>query len=253
MDPYRNVAFYDLETTTGLINEKAGRTADHIHVTEVAVCRYDDAYAAPWQALVRQPRDAGPLSADVVRITNITDELLEEEGQECKNVLKQFVDYVNGAGGAGEDVFLFSHNRSYDEAILRSAMRRCGLEVPSHWRFGCTLAMARLAPGAHGRFTLGVLIDKYALAQRRDGALAKVDGGPHRAGYDTLACLLLFAALREEAAAAGDDLPLDEWVHKRQHEGEWGSRQRYGPLRRGGGGGGGTRSRDALPTPSAKR
>ena len=210
--PYGNVVFFDLETT-GLLDPVRGVTADHIHITELAACRFDDAYEAPLEALVRQPRSADGLSETVQRITGITDELLAREGRPCVDVLRDFVAYVERARGDCAEVYVFSHNRAYDEPILRSAARRCGVAVPDGWRFGCTLAMARYAHqgirnGAGMSNALGRLIGHYRLDRQRGGVLAQMPHGAHRAGYDARACLLLFEELRTDASASRSDSDL---------------------------------------------
>src|SRR5262249_51419183 len=104
------VVIFDTETT--------GLDVTRDDVVELAALRLGGhADLATMQALLKRDR---PLE-ESSRVHGITAEMLAQEGRDPRQVFDEFRSFVEGCVLAG-------HNVGYDVAIVRSQMRRLGLE-----------------------------------------------------------------------------------------------------------------------------
>lgn len=115
----------DLETT--------GLDARLHHIMELAAIKVlQGREEAVFESLVRIP---GALPQNAVKLTGITDVMLESEGRSLDDVLSGFIAFV-------EDLPLVGHNIAFDMDFLHRACASCGLPLLPNQRID-TLSMAR--------------------------------------------------------------------------------------------------------------
>ena len=163
--PERFVVF-DLETT-GLDSAKH----EIIEIGAVRVNRDSDAHET-FQALVKPKRK---VSKKITEITNITQEMLDKDGQSLSSAIAEFISFAG-------DHRLVSFNAEFDMAFLHNAASQSGLTIGN--RTSCALKMARRAwPGRRS----------YRLVDlAKDGGLSIT--GAHRALHDCRLTMTVYAS-----------------------------------------------------------
>ena len=159
----------DVETT-GLSPERDG-------IIEIgALLIRNGEEAEEFQTLVK--RDS-PLSADVVRLTGITDEMLAAEGIPLSEAINGLVAFVANRP-------IVCHNADFDCGFLISEAKRCGVKL---FRSSCTdtLALARRRVNGVKQYSLGHLCEYFGIDV----------GERHRALPDCKLTFRLFEKLNE--------------------------------------------------------
>lgn len=160
----------DLETT--------GLNAETDQVLEFAAVRVapDGAVSGEFSALVRVPQ----VPADIARLTGITQELVDREGQPLPAAMKAFAEFVGAQP-------LFFHNAPFDQGFLKKVGAQSKVKLPNPVHD--TLPLARQAWPSLGTYKLS--------------ALAEHVGAPapnHRALADAKAALAVLLAARAKVA-----------------------------------------------------
>lgn len=158
---------FDLETT--------GLRAESHEIIEVAAIRYEKGRTAQdtYQSLIR-PRKSVPKK--ITEITGITQAMVEADGRQVDDVLKEFRDFVG-------ELRLVSFNAEFDMAFLQNAMSRCGLQQFEN-PVSCALKMSRRAWPDRRSYRLDDLA--------KDGNINQ--GQAHRALEDARRALIVYAA-----------------------------------------------------------
>lgn len=124
---------FDLETT-GL----SAATNEIIEFGAIRVARNAESHLT-FQSLVKPRRE---VSAEITRLTGISQEMLNAQGRPISEVLPLFLEFVG-------DCPLVAYNASFDMSFVRHAARRCGLSFPNPYT--CALQKSRKAwPELHG-------------------------------------------------------------------------------------------------------
>jgi DNA polymerase-3 subunit epsilon len=143
----------DLETT--------GLNAETDHVLEFAAVRVaaDGSVAGEFSALVRVPQ----VPVEITRLTGITQELVDCEGQPLATAMKAFAEFVGGEP-------LFFHNAPFDQSFLKKAgvQAKVKLTNPVH----DTLPLARKAWPSLGTYKLAALAEHIGAPVPTHRALA---------------------------------------------------------------------------------
>lgn len=160
---------FDLETT-GLDATKH----EIIEVAALLVTREQvtakESRVVTFQSLVKPQRK---VPAKITTLTGITQEMVDQQGEELENVLRQFLDFVGNRR-------LVAYNAEFDIGFLQAALPAIGstLENP----VSCALKMARRAWPGRKSYKLDVLAKK-------------VDAGQaHRALADCHRALIVYIA-----------------------------------------------------------
>ncbi len=163
----------DLETT--------GLSAETDEVLEFAAVRVrsDGTVADEFAALVKVDR----VPAEITRLTGITQELADHEGQPLAAVMKAFAEFVGSQP-------LFFHNAPFDQGFLRTACARTKVRLGN--AVHDTLPLARQAWPSLSTYKLA------ALAARVSAPVAS-----HRALVDARAALAVLLAARQKVEANG--------------------------------------------------
>ena len=150
---------FDLETTG--LDPKEGNTIIEIGAVRVKNMKVIDRFSE-----LINPNT--PLSADINRITGITDDMLKDCDTE-ENVLKRFIAW------AGDDI-LVAHNASFDLSFIKIAFLKYDLG-----RFNYdvidTLGISRFLEPFEKYHNLTVLMNRYKIVWD--------EGKHHRADYDS--------------------------------------------------------------------
>lgn len=161
----------DLETT--------GLNAETDQVLEFAAVRVasDGAVSGEFSALIR----VAQVPAEIARLTGITQEFVDREGQPLPVALKAFAEFVGSQP-------LFFHNAPFDQGFLKKASTQAKVRLgnPVH----DTLPLARQAWPSLGTYKLAVLAEHV-------GAPAP----NHRALADAKAALAVLLAARSKVDA----------------------------------------------------
>ena len=160
----------DLETT--------GLDADASQVLELAAVRVgpDGAVAGEFAVLVK----VAQVPPEIARLTGITQELVDREGQPLAAAMKAFAEFVAGHP-------LFFHNAPFDQGFLKKASSQAKVRLANEVHD--TLPLARQAWPSLGTYKLA--------------ALAEHVGAPkpsHRALADAKAALAVLLAARAKVA-----------------------------------------------------
>ena len=166
MLPRRQFIVLDLETT--------GLDARIHEIIEFGAIRaeLDSDVHKTFQALVKPTKK---VPQRITEITGITQSMVDSEGRELNEVLKEFVEFIG-------ELPLVTYNASFDMAFLQTAASQNGLSINN--RYTCALKLARRAwPG----------LPSYRLAD-----LAKMgnlpDDDTHRALGDCKRALIVFVS-----------------------------------------------------------
>jgi len=158
----------DLETT--------GLDAAQHEIIEIAAIRYrkGDTSHETFQALVKPN---GKIPKRITEITGITQEMVEHEGRQLPEVLREFIEFIG-------TLRLVTFNAEFDMAFLNAAFEDHGLPNPTN-PVSCALKMARRAWPHRKSYRLDDLAT--------DGEFA--DGRAHRALEDARRALIVYAAV----------------------------------------------------------
>ena len=170
------IIIFDTETT-GLIKPDANNIEDQPYITEFFGTRFTDGSFDNPEHLHLMMKPPIPLSAEITRITGITNEMIADKPSfaECFNQLCSFFH------GADEMV---AHNLAFDRSMLANEMLRIDLVLNFPWprKHTCTVEKSMYIEGR--RLTLKSL-HEYATGQ------SEIPGA-HRAGNDVEALVKCF-------------------------------------------------------------
>lgn len=160
-------AVVDLETT--------GLDAGRHEIIEIAAIRYRKGSTShdTYQSLVKPKRK---VPKKITKITGITQDMIEQEGKQLAEVLREFTDFIGTQR-------LVTFNAEFDMAFLDVAWETNGLPKPNN-PVSCALKMARRAWPGRKSYRLNDLA--------ADGDIAS--GQAHRALEDARRALLIYAA-----------------------------------------------------------
>lgn len=161
----------DLETT--------GLDPTRHEIIEIAAIRYRKGTTTheTLQALVKPTKK---VPDKITKITGITQEMLDKEGEPLVQVLPQFTEFIGS-------LRLVTFNAEFDMAFLEAAYEKHGIAKPAN-PVSCALKMARRAWPRRKSFRLEHLAN--------DGAFA--EGKAHRALEDARRALIVYAAATAE-------------------------------------------------------
>lgn len=120
-----------------------------------------------------------PLPPDIVRLTGISDTVLQENGRPLEQVLADLLQFIG-------DASLISHNAIFDQRFLTAACHRVGFSILSN-RFIDTLALARRKVMGVSNYQLTTLATHLGITVQH----------PHRALADCHTTHLIFSKLNE--------------------------------------------------------
>lgn len=171
--------------------ETSGLDATKCQIIELAAIRVEktDAgapkIAADMDDFVRLP-EGTRLDPKITEITHITDEMLQKDGKDPKEVADRFHRLITGADGKSRRILLAAHNAQFDLLFIRQLLRGHNLGVELKFLDTLTVYKDR-APYPH----------KLEDAIRHYGLDGKVKNS-HRAIDDTCALLEVVKAMDEE-------------------------------------------------------
>lgn len=118
---------FDVETT--------GKEIETSQIIEITGKKYDSNFnlVDTYTSLIRY---SGKLSKDIVQLTNITDQMLLEQGRDQVSVMHEFREFIRGG-------ILVAHNAFFDLMCMYKAFRDLNIEYEEH-EFYCTLYMSRI-------------------------------------------------------------------------------------------------------------
>jgi len=124
----------------GVDVETTGFDPDTDSITEIGAVLYDTDYMAPVKMLsaLIKPVIKKPLEPLIIKLTGITDEMLERHGQNTENVFENFMHLVD------EAEYLVAHNAPFDKGFLCELADDIGDEGDlehlkgKHWINTCT-------------------------------------------------------------------------------------------------------------------
>ncbi len=173
------VIVFDIETT-GLSNKTC-------RITEIGAVRMSEGRVVDTFNTFVDPE--GPIPADIVKLTGITDEMVVGAPKESE-ALQAFFDFV-GKKPDGHEVLLIAHNADFDTGFIRAAATRCGL--PFENPYLDTLALARFLLPDLKNHKLDTVAAHYKLG----------DFNHHRASDDAAMLAAIYACMLDELDAAG--------------------------------------------------
>lgn len=192
-----SIIFYDTETT-GLPDWKApseSETQPHL-VQLAAIVTEDDGKVITEIDLIIKP-DGWKIPDEVIAIHGITNEKALEVGLSEEDAVKQFFSLWNGQKRV-------SHNRTFDQRIMRIAAKRYMDDIfPEIWaeteEHDCTMLMAKpimqmLPKGKYG-FKQPKLSEAYLFFTGKELE------GAHNALTDARACMEIYFAIKNSAQA----------------------------------------------------
>jgi DNA polymerase-3 subunit alpha (Gram-positive type) len=118
---------FDLETS--------GLSPDTSEIIEIAAIRYTIGEMTEFPALTALIKPRKKITKRITALTGITNELLEEKGEDLRAVLKDFFAFAG-------DATLVAHNAKFDMGFLHAACEQVGLPSPTN-KVLCTLIMSR--------------------------------------------------------------------------------------------------------------
>lgn len=157
---------FDLETT--------GLNSNQHEIIEIGAIKVnmDSNEHQTFQALIK-PKKKIPVK--ITEITNITQEMLDKDGDDIENVLKDFLEFIG-------DLRLVTYNSDFDMSFLRKAAKEQNIKINNS--VSCALKMSRRAWKD---------LDSYKLAD-----IAKMGGfstkGSHRALKDCEMALTVYTS-----------------------------------------------------------
>lgn len=123
---YRNFASngrviaFDTETTGLTSNDE---------VVQIAAIEYVNGKRS--RTFSKYIRPSVPLNPEAASVNGLTDEFLCENGQDPKETLEGFVDFV------GADCLLVAHNLPFDLRMIQQGFRKYGVRGPCNKVLGC--------------------------------------------------------------------------------------------------------------------
>ena len=115
----------DIETT--------GFNPSLAKITEIGAVKVDEANIInTFQSLVKISE---PVPPAIVKLTGITDKMLNEQGKEFHCIAEEFIDFIG-------NLPIVAHNASFDLSFLNKALRECGFDEINN-RVIDTLALAK--------------------------------------------------------------------------------------------------------------
>ena len=113
--------------------ESTGTDIECDEITEITALKYrDNKLVDSFSSLIKINQELDPF---IIELTGITDELLKEKGRDLKEVLNEFINFIN-------DDYLIFHNFSFDVRFLKYDVKRL-LNIEFEPRCICTLRLSR--------------------------------------------------------------------------------------------------------------
>ena len=156
--------------------ETSGLSPDEHQIIEIAAIKYDGEHCIDkFQCLMKCQES---LAYDIVRLTGITDENLQNNGIEPKQAIHDFISFI------GTDT-LIGHYISFDIKFLKKACERNGIVWP-HNKTIDTIQLARKQlKGMVENYRLETLVRHFKIAETQQ----------HRALYDSQLAAMLYLKL----------------------------------------------------------
>lgn len=159
----------DLETT--------GLSPDYDEIIEIGAVKVrNKEVAETFQSLVKIDRK---IPEAVSKLTGITSELLQREGDSIELVLTRFLDFVG-------NLPVVVHNSDFDYSFLRNACEKCGLPLFKNRRID-TNSLARRIIKQAPNYKLETLVEYFQIPVKRH----------HRSLDDCFAVMQLYQKLNE--------------------------------------------------------
>jgi len=122
--------WYDFETT--------GLNPFHEKIIEISA---RDNKGAIFDSLLKINSE---LSPDIIKITGITDEMLNTHGREYNEVIRDFYTYITSDNN-NDRVFLIAHNGdAFDKIFLKTQLKKLNLQLPSKVNFVDSIFVTKL-------------------------------------------------------------------------------------------------------------
>lgn len=100
----------DIETT--------GLRPGNDEITEIAAVRYENGVEK--ESFCKLVKITQPLKESIIKLTGITDEMLRSKGEDCKEVIEKFAEFVG-------ETELVCHNASFDMSFINHACEAYGM------------------------------------------------------------------------------------------------------------------------------
>ena len=129
----KRIIFYDLETT--------GFNPYYSSIIEIGAI---DNFGNNFSKLINYFKR---LDDKIVKITGITNELLDKKGSMPKNVFRNFVNYIEKYSyHFNYNIYMVSHNNDgFDKLFLKYQFQKYNIDLPKNLIFVDTLRLAQLA------------------------------------------------------------------------------------------------------------
>ena len=170
------IIWYDFETN--------GLNPYHNQIIEVYAVDHDN---QTFHRLIKNPQ---PLDPRITELTKITDSMLEMNGVDVNDAMRDFRDFLlKGTEKRYSHTFLVAHNGdSFDRLFLKTAMNKAGCPLPPNtFKYIDTLHLARLMAPQLYNHRLSTIANYYGI--RTEGS------DFHRAEADVRALRAVYAYL----------------------------------------------------------
>lgn len=139
-----------------------------------------------------------PIPPDASRVHGIRDRDVKDAQHLCEvwPALVAWVDRLARPDGQS-DVHVIAHNASYDRPVLFDALTEKGVPLPLHWRWFCSMQLARKVLPGLPSYSLHDSPGKAGLAT----SLHLNKGEGHRAMGDVITTVSLLGEMRKKAGA----------------------------------------------------
>lgn len=168
--------------TTDLLSPEAAPNAAQPFITELYMCKFDLDTGEIIEAIDSLVNIPIPVPDHIVRITGITDEMLERKPT-FDTLIDDIIEFCDGVE------FCLGQNLMFDLEVIRHSFIRFGraAEMPTFSNRVCTVELS--FPIAKRRMKLG---DLYKLATSKELE------GAHRARHDVAATIVVYKWLESE-------------------------------------------------------
>ena len=135
--------------------------------------------------------------AEIVKLTNITDDILKEEGEEVKKVIEEFLDFSEGS-------ILVAQNAKFDMSFLTAYTLFAKKEINGRM-FVDTINLAKVIYPGKSSYSLKNLVTYFEIEYDADAH--------HRADYDAEITANLFVK-QLEMLEFGSEIAIEELLKK---------------------------------------
>lgn len=195
----KTVIVFDTETTGLPVWKSPSGSDDQPHLAEIAAKLVDiDTKEVLGQVNTIIKPAGWIIPEEVIAVHGITNEIALEEGRDEKQALLDFLDLWKQAD------LRVAHNQSFDERIIRIAIKRyLNEEIAAEWKAGekaCTGLLAKPIMQMPPKSRWGFKMPKLGEAYKHFTGKELV--GAHRAMTDVDACLDVYFAIIDQQDAA---------------------------------------------------